>query len=313
MITHAFVLGAGLGTRLRPLTDELPKPLVPVFGKALITFAFDHLLAAGVRRFVVNTHHLPELFRDSLGEESYRSHPLSLVHEPVLLETGGGIKNAEPLLNAQSFLVYSGDILTDLPLAPLIEEHFRSGNDVTLVLRSTGLGTQVAFRDGRVLDIGKRRGHSGNYDYANISIWNASAFTRFSLGKKVSFIPVLVDWINDGGRIGGVVIEEGSWFNLTSPKEYLGLHQTIATRQWRPDYLWPNDWPIRIAPGATVDPSAQILGTSSIGTNCAIGANAVINDSIIWPGAQIASGSRLERCIVRSQRQVEGVLTDAII
>ena len=121
MITQAFVLGAGLGTRLRPLTDELPKPLVPVFGKPLITFAFDHLLAAGVRRFVVNTHHLPELFRDSLGNGTYRSCPLSLVHEPVLLETGGGIKNAEPLLTESSFLVYSGDVLTDLPLAPLIE------------------------------------------------------------------------------------------------------------------------------------------------------------------------------------------------
>ena len=313
MITQAFVLGAGLGTRLRPLTDELPKPLVPVFGKPLITFAFDHLLAAGVRRFVVNTHHLPELFRDSLGNGTYRSCPLSLVHEPVLLETGGGIKNAEPLLTESSFLVYSGDVLTDLPLAPLIAEHFRSGNDVTLVLRSTGLGTQVAFRDGRILDIGNRRGYSGNYDYANVSIWNASAFTRFSLGIKISFIPVLVDWMNDGGRIGGVVIEEGSWFNLGSAQDYLALHQTIAARQWRPAHLWPNDWPIRTAPGAIVDPRAQILGSSSIGPRCSIGADAVVNDSIIWTGAQIASCSRLERCIVRSQRRVEGVLTDAII
>jgi len=313
MITQAFVLGAGLGTRLRPLTDELPKPLVPVFGKPLITFAFDHLLAAGVRRFVVNTHHLPELFRDSLGMDAYRSYPVELVHEPILLETGGGIKNAESLLTEQTFLVYSGDILTDLPLAPLIEEHFRSRNDVTLALRSTGLGTQVAHRDGQILDIGNRRGYSGNYDYANVSIWNAGAFTRFSLGKKISFIPVLIDWINDGGRIGGVIIEEGNWFNLTSTKDYVALHQTIATRQWRPDYLWPADWPIRIAPGARVDPNAQILGASSVGTQCAIGAEAVISDSIIWPGAQIASCSRLERCIVRSQRRVEGVMTDAII
>src|SRR5262249_39210998 len=155
------------------------KPLVPVFGKPLITFALDHLMAAGVRRFVVNTHHFPELFRDSLGTDSYRSCPIDLIYEPVLLDTGGGIKNAEPLLTEQSFLVYSGDILTDLPLTPLIEEHFRSRNDVTLALRSTGLGTQVAFRDGRILDVGNRRGYPGNYDYANVSIWNASAFAHF--------------------------------------------------------------------------------------------------------------------------------------
>src|SRR5262249_40888150 len=127
MIAQAFVLGAGLGTRLRPLTNELPKPLVPIFGKPLITFAFDHLFAAGVGSFVINTHHLSECFQDSLGENSYRKAPIRLLHEPVLLETGGGIKNAEPHLTEENFFVYSGDILTDLPLAPLMDEHFRGG------------------------------------------------------------------------------------------------------------------------------------------------------------------------------------------
>ena len=61
-MNKAFVLGAGLGERLRPLTDQLPKPLIPVFQKPLITYAFDHLLAAGVREFVVNTHHIPEAY-----------------------------------------------------------------------------------------------------------------------------------------------------------------------------------------------------------------------------------------------------------
>ena len=63
MITQAFVLGAGLGLRLRPLTEELAKPLVPIFQKPLITFALDHLIAAGVKSFVINTHHLPGTFR----------------------------------------------------------------------------------------------------------------------------------------------------------------------------------------------------------------------------------------------------------
>ena len=313
MIAQAFVLGAGLGNRLRPLTDELPKPLVPIFGKPLITFAFDHLIAAGVRSFVVNTHHLAECFRNSLGEASYRGVPFELVHEPVLLETGGGIKNAERFLSDEPFLVYSGDILTDLPLAPLIEEHFRAGNEVTLALRTTGLGTQVAFREGRIIDIGNRRGHTGNYDYANVSIWNRSAFARFSLGEKISFVPVLVDWINAGGRIGGVVIEEGGWFNISSPANYLALHRTIANGKWRPAHAWPNEWPIRIAPDARIDPTAQILGASAVGLGSEIGSNAVINDSVLWPGAQIASCSRLERCIVRSRRKAEGTLKDTII
>src|SRR5215469_13592196 len=124
-IAQAFVLGAGLGTRLRPLTDDLPKPLIPIFNKPLITFALDHLIAAGVESFVINTHHLPDRFADSLGQGNYRGYPLTLVHEPILLETGGGIKNAESLLSkTPTFFVYSGDILTDLPLTPLIDEHF---------------------------------------------------------------------------------------------------------------------------------------------------------------------------------------------
>ena len=147
MITQAFVLGAGLGLRLRPLTEDLPKPLVPIFQKPLITFALDHLAAAGVKSFVVNTHHLPAAFETLFADGLYREHPVRLVHEPVLLETGGGIKNAQPWLGTKPFIAYSGDVLTDLPLEPLLEEHFRSGNDVTLALRETGLASNVAFRE----------------------------------------------------------------------------------------------------------------------------------------------------------------------
>src|SRR2546423_12471071 len=66
-ITQAFILGAGLGTRLRPLTEDLPKPLIPIFQKPLITFAFDHLIEAGITKFFVNTHHQPEAFAEIFG------------------------------------------------------------------------------------------------------------------------------------------------------------------------------------------------------------------------------------------------------
>ena len=312
MVTQAFVLGAGLGTRLRPLTDDLPKPLVPVFQKPLITFALDHLSAAGVRSFVINTHHLPQHFERLFQSGHYRQLPVRLIHEPVLLETGGGIKNAETLLGDEPFLVYSGDVLTDLPLAPLLEEHRRSGNDVTLALRQTGLAAEVAFREGRVFDIGKRYGVEGNFDYANVSVWNPSIFARIPAGQKVSFIPVLSEWIGAGGKIGGVVSEEGRWFNLGSPPEYLAVHRTIA-EGWRPNESPAAGWPERIAPDAKVDPTAVIRGCSAIGAGCRIGAGAVIEDSILWPGAQIASQIHLTRSIVRTGRSVNATHVDAII
>src|SRR5436309_8815753 len=105
-ITQAFVLAAGLGTRLRPLTEDLPKPLIPIFQKPLITFALDHLIAAGVQSFVVNTHRYPELFRDFFCRSDYAGCSVTLIHEPELLETGGGIKNVEGILGKEPFIVY---------------------------------------------------------------------------------------------------------------------------------------------------------------------------------------------------------------
>src|SRR5919198_1386186 len=157
-ITQAFVLGAGLGTRLRPLTEDLPKPMIPIFQKPLITFALDHLIDAGVERFVINTHKQPDLFKKFFCDNDYSGHSVTLVHEPDLLETGGGIKNAERYFGSDPFLTYSGDILTDVNLRPLIDEHFRRGNDVTLALRETGLASEVALRDHRVVDIANRYG-----------------------------------------------------------------------------------------------------------------------------------------------------------
>src|SRR5436305_14823110 len=94
-ITAAFVFGAGLGKRLRPLTDDLPKPLIPIFQKPLITFVLDHLINAGVNRFVINTHRRPESFRSFFYHGDYAGAPVTLVHEPELLDTGGGVRTAE--------------------------------------------------------------------------------------------------------------------------------------------------------------------------------------------------------------------------
>src|SRR5919109_3977229 len=121
-IKQAFVLGAGLGTRLRPLTDELPKPLVPICQKPLITFALDHLIEIGIRSFIINTHRLPEAFTNLFSQNRYAEASVKLVNEPILLDTGGGIKNIETDLGGEPFITYSGDVLTDIHLQPLIDE-----------------------------------------------------------------------------------------------------------------------------------------------------------------------------------------------
>jgi mannose-1-phosphate guanylyltransferase len=312
VITQAFVLAAGLGTRLRPLTDELPKPLVPIFQKPLITFALDHLIATGIQRFVINTHRLPHLFERRFAEKNYRGRPLDLVNEPELLETGGGIKNVERFLREGDFLTYSGDILTDVPLFSLIEEHFRAGNDVTLALRETGFKPSIAFREGRIVDIGERFGIAGDYDFANIAVWSRKIFQRIPQ-RKISFIPVLLDWIKEEGKIGGIVLNEGKWLNIGSSAQYVEAHRMISSENWSPDFIHDADWAARIAKSATIDTSAQLRGLTVVGANCYIGAGAILRDTIVWPGAQIASLSELQGCIVRARQRAAGILQNAIV
>ncbi len=309
-ITQAFVLAAGLGTRLRPLTEELPKPLIPIFQKPLLTFALDHLIGVGVNRFVINTHRHPELFQNFFPTREYAGFPVTLVHEPDLLETGGGIKNAENHLSSDHFLTYSGDILTNVELQPLIDEHFRRGNDVTLALRHTGLAAAVALRDQRVVDISNRYGVAGNFDFANIAVWSSAIFQRIPPHKKISFIPIIADWIGQGARIGGVAMNDGKWFNISSRNEYLEVHRTILRENWKPHFVKAHEWPERVAIGAKIDSSAQLLGCTVVGRNCNVGAEAILNDTILWPDAEIASQSRLEACIVRSRKKVTGIHRD---
>ena len=305
-IKQAFVLGAGLGTRLRPLTEELPKPLVPIFQKPLISFALDHLIDIGIEKIFINTHRLPEKFAEAFPENRYGSHTIYFVNEPVLLDTGGGIKNIEVDLGNEPFITYSGDVLTDIRLQPLIDEHFKRGNDVTLALRHTGLGSAVAFRDHRVVDISNRYGVPGEFDFANIAVWSPSVFEKIPPKEKISFIPILGGWIGRGGKIGGAVLEEGKWFNLGSRAEYFEVHRVIG-KGWRPAHVKDEDWRKPIHSSAAVDPSAQLRGCSIVGKDCRVGAGAILEDTILWPGAQIASKSELVGCIVRARKTVTGV------
>jgi NDP-sugar pyrophosphorylase family protein len=293
-----------LGTRLRPLTDSRPKPLIPIFNKPLITFALDHLIAAGVEKFVINTHHLAAQFDEMFATGSYRGRPVTLVFEPDLLETGGGIKNAEPWIGREPFLVYSGDILTDIDLGALVDAHFREGNDVTLALRDTGFSAGVTLSDGRVVDIRNRYGASGTrHDFANVSVWGAGIFERIPEVRKISFVPVLSDWIGEGGKIGGVLLDERQWFNVGSRDEYLAVHRFIHECGWRPEYLADTDWPST----SIENFSAEMNGACAIGAGSRVGDDAILEDTIVWNDAEIASGAQLRGCIVRDHCVAEGV------
>ena len=314
-ITQAFVLGAGLGTRLRPLTEDLPKPLVPIFQKPLITFAFDHLIDLGIPKFLVNTHHRPERFSETFARSTYRDRPIEFRHEPVLLETAGGIANIADLLSDEPLVVYNGDILTDLPIDRLIENHFRENNIVTLALRSGGGPKHVAFDSGsgRIIDIRNQLGSGApdEFVFSGIYIVDPKFVNLLERGVKRSVIPHFLEMIRRGDKLGGVVIDDGHWWDVGNREAYLALHRELSNSQSSPlkfpDYPVDDpEWEASIHPTAVVDSTAKLRGCSVAGRDCRVGAEAILTDTILWPGAQIASESELIGCIVRSHQNAAG-------
>ena len=317
-IDVAFVLGAGLGTRLRPLTDERPKPLVPIFHKPLITFAFDHLKAVGVKRFVVNTHHRPEAYERILGAREnqavYRDAPVTFRHEPVLLDTGGGIKNVEDLLTGGHFLVHNGDVLADLPLQRLVDEHVSRGNVATLGLRSFGGPLHVQFdaQSGRMTDIrGMIGGRSEpSYLFTGIYVLSPEIFRFLPAGEVHSIVPTFLDLARGAGKVGGVVLDEGLWFDLGTRESYREAHQLFSQPDARLSYTLDSSWPQPVHPSARIGAGAELSGLCVIGPDAEIGAGARLRDSIVWEGAKIEPGACLDTCIVRDGRHATGVLRD---
>ncbi|MFV1994516.1 MAG: sugar phosphate nucleotidyltransferase [Verrucomicrobiales bacterium] len=314
----AFVLGAGLGTRLKTLTESIPKPLLPVLQKSLLSYAFDHLLSAGIGSIIVNTHHRPEAYAERFPENSYRGAPLTFRFEPELLETAGGIANIADLVADESFVVYNGDILTDLPLRPALAQHRRRGHLVSLILRSSGPTLQIAWdaTSGKVVDIHNRL-HSGAehaYQFTGIYFVEPGFLASLTPGKKESVIPVFLDLIAREGAIGGVVADEGLWWDLGDRDSYLDAVGTIASGT-EPPFPAHGARPEqqRIHPGAVIDPRAWICPRSSIAQGAVVEADARIEESVLWAGARVAAGSRLRRCIVRRDALASGDLCDADI
>ena len=310
VIRKAFVLGAGLGTRLQPLTEKRPKPLIPVCGKPLITFAFDHLVRLGVEEFVVNTHHRPESYVRFFPGSRYREHPVVFRHEPVLLETAGGIKNVQDLIGDDRFIVYNGDILTDLPVDRAVEHHVASGNLATLVLRSDGGPLHVALdsASGLVVDILNRlgTGRTGEFLFTGVYILESRFFDCIPEGEKLSVTPLFLGLISKGERIGGIVLDEGTWQDLGTRDQYLAAHRVIARENNSFPNLRTGKWPVWLDPTAEVDPTAELSGSCCIGRNARIGGGVRLKDTVVWDDAVIRPESNLENCVITDSVIVSG-------
>jgi mannose-1-phosphate guanylyltransferase len=232
-IKTTFILGAGLGTRLRPLTNTCPIPLLHVGGQPIITYAMDHLIRAGMERFIINTHHCADVYQKIFPDKLWRGVPIVFRHESVLLDTAGGIKNIEDLLdNDETILVYNGDTITDLPLQRLIDAHYTQQKEVTLALRSSGSPLNVNMNDrGEICDFRYTLGDPGVMGclFTGIYIVEKRFLNRLEAGRVESVIPVFVEMIREkAGSVGGVLIDEGHWYDIGSIQEYERINVLLS-------------------------------------------------------------------------------------
>ena len=223
-----------------------------------------------------------------------------------VLETAGGIKNVEDLIGDAPFVVYNGDILTDLPLAPALAHHAASGNEVTMILRSKDGPLQIAFDETseRIADIGRRLApaREPRFLFTGIYVVQPEFLRRIPAATKISVVPIFCDMIRAGARLGGIVIDEGNWWDLGTREQYLAVHRWIADRGLR-----MADWK---HPSAQISPDAKIEGATAVGAGARIGEGAQLRDCLVWENAEVAPGAILKRCIVTDGVRAEGAQGD---
>jgi len=284
---RAMIVAAGLGTRLRPLTELRPKPAVPVRGIPLIAYPLALLAQAGVDEVALNVHPHPE--RLIAAAEAWRPPGLTLrfSHERTLLDTGGGIARVAGFLReSDPCLLLGGDMVVDLDLPALVAAHVRSGRAVTALLRrdarSRQFGTIGVDRTGRIRRIGRRFDLGGEVDsgvYTWVNVVSARAFD--SLPEREVFSHLDHWWAPELARgsdaIGAVVLDPADclWEPVGTPAEYLHANFALPALS----YL-------------DVEARARAAGAR------------LLPELVIGAGAHVAPGAHLVRAVVWDDERV---------
>jgi NDP-sugar pyrophosphorylase family protein len=307
---RALVLAAGRGERLRPLSDELPKPLLPVAGQPLVVHTLDELARAGCAAAALNLHHLGGAIRGALGE-SFRRMPLVYSEEPELLGTGGALPPlAEFLGAAETVLVVNGDSLCRWPLARLLAAHRRSGAAATLLVHRSAdpraFGGGVALERGRVVAFRRASlvwaAAAVHRVFAGAAALKPELLARLPPGRS-DIVAALYEPLLAEGAVIGAVETARPWHDLGTPRRYLEGALARALEGLPPRARW-------LAPGAQVGRGARVrramvesdvsLGAGArveralVLAGALVGAGAVVRDAVLGPGVVVEEGARVE-------------------
>jgi len=293
-----MVLAAGLGTRLRPLTNSIPKPLVPIANRPLLEYTFSLLAGAGVAEAIVNTHHLPELFEERLRGLDASGLTLHVSRERRILGTAGGLKKAESFLCGGTFLLLNGDFLVDLDLRRVLEFHQRQGAAATMVLvPEQAAGVLGVDPDGVIRRFIEPRTAGEPADrlacgFTGIHVLEPEVFALIPANKPWEINrQVYPELIARGRRVCGFV-HHGYWREAGSPAGYLAANREVVAG--RAGALGPR-------PGAGTRSLAGALCSEPVlaGHGVQVGAGVEVGpETVIGPQVRIGDGARIRRSVI---------------
>lgn len=332
-----MVLCAGLGTRLRPLTERWPKPAIPLLGRPLVEYTFALLRGAGVREVGINTHHLPGEMAKVAGESCARlGLGLTVVEEPIIQGTGGGIRGLRDFLSGATSVVFNGDVLFALDLPKVIEAHRASGALASMVLLPMPAnGTYAAVELDAGGDVRRiaGRGPGGTgltpWHFTGVHLLEPALFDFMSRGGPEDINREVYQRVLEAGQRVHGIVAQGYWSDLGTPSRYLATVRDMLCGQV-PGGPFGDRWPLRpetkgpgnfwIASGGAnweppvhgepVEPSAiagakpsalgrRVAGPAFFDSGARIDPAARIGGSVyVGKNAVIPAGARLNRAVV---------------
>ncbi|MDD2465069.1 MAG: sugar phosphate nucleotidyltransferase [Desulfobulbus sp.] len=289
---QAIVLAAGFGTRLRPYTTIRPKPLFPVVNRLLLHRLLSQLAACDCQHVVVNCHHLPEQI-----EEALKDWPgVQLQVEPEILGTGGGLRKALDNMENDPILVMNGDLYHEIDPEWLYHRHLLSKNDVTMALHDYPRFNTVRVGGDRVLGFAEAA-QENCLAFTGIHVVDPEVLERIALGRFHHIIDLYQDLAQED-RVGYCRTDSAFWYDIGTPADYLQLHARLL----EPLGAWQVD------PSVNMGDGVHCSGWGCIGAEAEIGAGAVLQNCVVWPGAKVPAGVQVEGAIITGNTDVDQAL-----